>query len=513
MRIAKRIIVFTLAAIMIFGCTGIAASAALSDATPEESKQAEKGDLIMAALRWQISNDRYMFYMRVYGDIPEEKPYYICGFPDKDGVPLGAMPIEELPESLSHTISAIQPFKNNEYRTFYGYSITDEDIKNITNFVIYKDGVFVDYMTIQKSGYKVVVEDKTNGCYYHEYFYYLYNGKARLEIGSYTVALEYKGKEYQSGTLLIYDDDYGYDHSTFHELEDGEKIAVYGQFPNTEVIEFPEYIEPEPVIEQIKPDAYLMTSFLNSDNALMGIAIQFDGEQPDMQMSDLTSFKLERDGIPINMEFKKEIRKTTEPYISNGEALAQTHYFLDFTGVYTKPGTYIMYFTHMGVDRESNPITIVSDPVPEPEEPVILTAKPTSSTVYINGTPAAFDAYNINDNNYFKLRDLAYILSGTEAQFEVEWDGKANAISLTSGQSYTVVGGEMEGKGSGAKTPAPTNSKILLDGEEVAFTAYNIEDNNYFKLRDIGEALDFSVEWDGENNAILIDTSKGYTAP
>jgi hypothetical protein len=40
-------------------------------------------------------------------------------------------------------------------------------------------------------------------------------------------------------------------------------------------------------------------------------------------------------------------------------------------------------------------------------------ASPTSSTVLVNGKNVAFDAYNINGNNYFKLRDLAYTLNGT----------------------------------------------------------------------------------------------------
>ena len=128
-----------------------------------------------------------------------------------------------------------------------------------------------------------------------------------------------------------------------------------------------------------------------------------------------------------------------------------------------------------------------------------------------NGEQVAFDAYNISDNNYFKLRDLAYILSGTEKQFEVAWDGANNAISLTSGKAYTALGGEMSGKGAGDKTPAATSSKILLDGKEVSFTAYNIENNNYFKLSDIGEAFDFGVTWDGANQTIVIDTSVGYT--
>ena len=115
------------------------------------------------------------------------------------------------------------------------------------------------------------------------------------------------------------------------------------------------------------------------------------------------------------------------------------------------------------------------------------------------------------DNNYFKLRDLAFVLSGTEKQFEVGWDEKNNAISLTSGKQYTVVGGEMVGKGEGAKIPVPTTSKIYLDGKEISFTAYNIGGNNYFKLRDIGQAFDFGVTWDGTKNTIVIDTSKSYT--
>jgi len=45
--------------------------------------------------------------------------------------------------------------------------------------------------------------------------------------------------------------------------------------------------------------------------------------------------------------------------------------------------------------------------------PTII-AKPTASTVYLNSEETAFEAYNINGNNFFKLRDLAYALNGTE---------------------------------------------------------------------------------------------------
>jgi alpha-tubulin suppressor-like RCC1 family protein len=143
--------------------------------------------------------------------------------------------------------------------------------------------------------------------------------------------------------------------------------------------------------------------------------------------------------------------------------------------------------------------------------PATNVAKPATSTVLVNGENVDFDAYNIAGNNYFKLRDLAYTLSGTEKQFEVGWDGAANAITLTSGKPYTSVGGEMTGKGADGKAATPTTSKITLDGKDVSLTAYNIGSNNYFKLRDIGQTFDFGVNWDGAKNTIVIDTGKGYT--
>ena len=59
---------------------------------------------------------------------------------------------------------------------------------------------------------------------------------------------------------------------------------------------------------------------------------------------------------------------------------------------------------------------------------------------------------------------------------------------------------------------AVSASKLLIDGKEVALTAYTIDGNNYFKLRDIGQAFDFGIGWDNASKTITIDTSAGYTA-
>lgn len=58
----------------------------------------------------------------------------------------------------------------------------------------------------------------------------------------------------------------------------------------------------------------------------------------------------------------------------------------------------------------------------------------------------------------------------------------------------------------------PTSSTVLVNGKNVSFDAYNINGNNYFKLRDIGQTFDFGVGWDGATSTITIDTARGYTA-
>ncbi len=140
----------------------------------------------------------------------------------------------------------------------------------------------------------------------------------------------------------------------------------------------------------------------------------------------------------------------------------------------------------------------------------VITANPTSSKVLVNGKAVTFEAYTINGNNYFKLRDIAQAVNKTEKNFEVKWDSKNNAINLISNTPYTPVGGELA-KGDGkAKVANPTTSKIYKDGKEISLTAYTINGNNYFKLRDIAKAFNIGVFWDGKTNTITIDTSRDY---
>lgn len=140
-----------------------------------------------------------------------------------------------------------------------------------------------------------------------------------------------------------------------------------------------------------------------------------------------------------------------------------------------------------------------------------VVATPTAATVLVNGKTVAFDAFNIGGNNYFKLRDLAMALNGSDRQFELGWDATKLAISLTMSKPYSPVGGELTpASGKATATAQISTDAVYMNGTEISLKAYKINGNNYFKLRDVAEAIDFSAAWNGEKSTIEIDTTSGY---
>lgn len=135
-------------------------------------------------------------------------------------------------------------------------------------------------------------------------------------------------------------------------------------------------------------------------------------------------------------------------------------------------------------------------------------ATSTSTNIIINGEKeVSVEGYNIDGYNYFKIRDLAMVLSSTNKAFDVSWDSDISAIKIISNKKYTVVGGELEPGDGTNKNALPTASPIIFDGLKINITSYTINAYNYFKLRDISEILDTDVGWNSDLNAIEIITN------
>ncbi len=138
------------------------------------------------------------------------------------------------------------------------------------------------------------------------------------------------------------------------------------------------------------------------------------------------------------------------------------------------------------------------------------TAQPSTQTVTVDGKSVEFAMYALNggSTNYIRVRDLAALLNGTAAQFDVGWNG---SVTLTGKTPYT---------GSTDKAPFHTEmpytvytSPTYVNGKAVDLNAIQIAYNGggytYYKLRDLAQALGFNVGWSAEKG-VYVETDKPY---
>lgn len=186
--------------------------------------------------------------------------------------------------------------------------------------------------------------------------------------------------------------------------------------------------------------------------------------------------------------------------------------------IFEQPGDYYVLFRIKATMGATEAFVRVVDTADEPEEgqnqeeeaDIPVEAIPSNARILVDGEELAFDAYNVNGNNYFKLRDLAYTLSGSQKEFDITWNSEERIIGIIPESPYTALGGEMQVDGTNQTTGILNVDPILMDGEEIKLLGYNIGGNNYFKLRDIASQLDFGVSWEAESKTVIINTDNSY---
>lgn len=132
-----------------------------------------------------------------------------------------------------------------------------------------------------------------------------------------------------------------------------------------------------------------------------------------------------------------------------------------------------------------------------------LAAVPVEYTLTVDSQDMSLWAYEINGDPYFKLRDLAMALNGTEKQFEVEWDGERDEVNLYSGTFYTPVGGELSvPTGKGPADAAISTSFFWYN----SLSSYVISGWHYIKLSDLAASLHFWIFCNVETHTAVINT-------
>lgn len=141
-------------------------------------------------------------------------------------------------------------------------------------------------------------------------------------------------------------------------------------------------------------------------------------------------------------------------------------------------------------------------------------------TVELDGAAVWLPAYalkdaNGNPTNYVRLRDIAALLHGSAAQFDVLWTAETG-ISVAPRTPYDHPNGS-EGNVpfSGDRAYTEYTRPTTVGGTAKSLTAFQLTDDaggahTYYQLRDLGRALDFNVGWSAARG-IFIEPNKPYT--
>ena len=122
-----------------------------------------------------------------------------------------------------------------------------------------------------------------------------------------------------------------------------------------------------------------------------------------------------------------------------------------------------------------------------------------AGNVSVDGQAGNADAADQDGIRYYRLRDLAVVLKGTAAAFNVEWDGQ---VVVTKGGEYTAEA--LEAHAADAAVEAVTIT-VTVDGAPVEVSALLISGNYYVTAAGLNTLLGVTVETVGD---VLTITTK-----
>ncbi len=144
----------------------------------------------------------------------------------------------------------------------------------------------------------------------------------------------------------------------------------------------------------------------------------------------------------------------------------------------------------------------------EYDSPTHINVKKATANVSVNGNLVDMSGVLVNENNYYKIRDVAFVLATGVNRFSVGWDGEKEAILITTGKKYSPVGGELSGTDLSSIDKVSFNKvTLIVNGQSQTLDAYNIDGNNYFKIRDLADIIGFTVGWDSASGTVTIENN------
>jgi hypothetical protein len=166
-------------------------------------------------------------------------------------------------------------------------------------------------------------------------------------------------------------------------------------------------------------------------------------------------------------------------------------------------------------------VSLQTQPVERMELPESGTASENHISIEIDGVPTEIQMYKLTDENggdtnFVRLRDIAALLDGTHAQFDVDYIESKQMVNCTPRTQYVHKNGT-EGTipFTGYQHFVTILEDTLINGYPQPLTCFRIYDKDggghtYYKLRDLGNVLGFNVGYSHERG-IYIESDNIYS--
>ena len=133
-------------------------------------------------------------------------------------------------------------------------------------------------------------------------------------------------------------------------------------------------------------------------------------------------------------------------------------------------------------------------------------AKPEKVSVWV-GDLIDMNAFAVEGDYYFNIRDVAMVLRGTPKSFTVFWDANQNAIILTSEKQSGNTEAISNSLGKDISSAKPSSVKLLLNGRQIAVKGMEINGSNFYDLEGLANALGIKYEFEASSKTFYLNTS------
>ena len=120
---------------------------------------------------------------------------------------------------------------------------------------------------------------------------------------------------------------------------------------------------------------------------------------------------------------------------------------------------------------------------------------------------ASAESYVVDGTRYFKLRDVAALLNGSAAQFNVGYDVPNSTVTIISGQAYAPVGGELAAAADRSAGMIPSPHAITVNGADAGLDAYVIDGVNFLSIDALAQILGFTASFDDATGTLSVEAA------